>query len=104
MLTVLPFSIAMTLALCVAREMFRRQGEVGMATAIGRLHIAILVLLPVATVLGLLFVAPGYLQSMAAANAGRLALSGPVCAQIAINLSLRKAIDVSIHRLCIVRS
>jgi hypothetical protein len=97
MLTFLPLSIGASLALSLAREMFRRQGELGMARGIGHLQTAILVLLPVATVLGLLAVAPGYLQSMGAA--GRLALSGVGCAQIAINLSIRKVVDISIHKI-----
>jgi hypothetical protein len=95
-LTVLPFSIAISLALCVAREMFRRQGEAGVATAISWVHGVILLLLPVATAVSLQLVAPEYLHSMGAA--GRLALSSAGCAQIALNLTIRKVIDVSIRK------
>ena len=68
-----------------------------MANAMGHLLTGILVLLPVAAVLSLLAVAPGYVQSMGAA--GRLALSSAGCAQIAINLSIRKVVDLSVHRI-----
>ena len=96
MLLFLPLSIGASLALSVAREMFRRQGELGMARVIGLVHTLILVLLPVAAVVGLQLVAPGYLHSLGAD--GRMALSGAGCAQIAIHLTIRKAIDVSVQR------
>src|SRR5581483_5691857 len=48
----------------VIRERFRLKGQVKAASAHGRLTATILTLLPVATMLGLLAVAPGYLQSM----------------------------------------
>jgi tight adherence protein B len=50
----------------VIRERFRLKGQVKAASAHGRLTATILTLLPVATMLGLLVVAPGYLQGMAA--------------------------------------
>ena len=49
----------------VIRERFRLKGQVKAASAHGRLTATILTLLPVATMLGLLVVAPGYLQGMA---------------------------------------
>ena len=50
----------------VIRERFRLKGQVKAASAHGRLTATILALLPMATMIGLLMVAPGYLQSMAA--------------------------------------
>ena len=46
----------------VIRERFRLKGQVKAASAHGRMTATILTLLPVATMLGLLVVAPGYLQ------------------------------------------
>ena len=55
----------------VIRERFRLKGQVKAASAHGRLTATILTLLPIATMLGLLVVAPGYLQGMAADPDGK---------------------------------
>ncbi len=55
----------------VIRERFRLKGQVKAASAHGRLTATILTLLPVATMLGLLVVAPGYLQGMAEDSDGK---------------------------------
>ena len=56
----------------VIRERFRLKGQVKAASAHGRMTATILTLLPVATMLALLFVAPGYLQGMAADPDGKM--------------------------------
>src|SRR5262249_21970984 len=50
----------------VIRERFRLKGQVRAASAHGRLTAIILTLLPFVTMFGLLIMAPGYLQGMAA--------------------------------------
>src|SRR6266704_1798150 len=55
----------------VIRERFRLKGQVKAASAHGRLTATILTLLPIATMLALLLVAPGYLQGMANDSDGK---------------------------------
>src|SRR6202012_4154647 len=55
----------------VIRESFRFKGQGKAATAPARMTATILTLLPVATMLALLVVAPGYLQGMAADPDGK---------------------------------
>lgn len=55
----------------VIRERFRLKGQVKAASAHGRLTAGILTVLPLATMFGLLVVAPGYLQGMAADPDGK---------------------------------
>ncbi len=55
----------------VIRERFRLKGQVKAASAHGRMTATILTLLPVATMVMLLMVAPGYLQGMAADEYGQ---------------------------------
>ena len=60
----------------VIRERFRLKGQVKAASAHGRLTAAILTVLPIATMCGLLMVAPGYLQGMAADPDGKWLIVG----------------------------
>ena len=53
------------------RERFRLKGQVKAASAHGRLTATILTVLPIVTMVGLLVVAPGYLQGMAADPDGK---------------------------------
>ena len=62
----------------VIRERFRLKGQVKAASAHGRLTATILTLLPVATMLGLLVVAPGYLQGMAEDSDGKFMIGGAI--------------------------
>src|SRR5262249_31778007 len=66
----------------VIRERFRLKGQVKAASAHGRMTATILTLLPVATMLGLLAVAPGYLQGMAEDPDGKWLIGGAIFAQI----------------------
>ena len=80
----------------VIRERFRLKGQVKAASAHGRLTAGILSAMPIATMGGLLVVAPGYLQGMAADSDGRHLIVGCVIAQVVGNLIIRKIIRIKI--------
>jgi tight adherence protein B len=80
----------------VIRERFRLKGAVKAASAHGRLTATILTLLPLATMAGLLFVAPGYLQGMAADSDGKYMIGGAVVAQILGNYFIKRIIDIKV--------
>jgi tight adherence protein B len=80
----------------VIRERFRLKGQVKAASAHGRLTATILAVLPVATMLGLLAVAPGYLQSMAADSDGKWMIGGAIFAQILGNFFIKKIINIKV--------
>src|ERR1039458_10236399 len=60
----------------VIRESFRLKGQVKAASALGPLTATILTVLPLATMLCLLFVTPGYLQEMATDSDGKYIIGG----------------------------
>jgi len=80
----------------VIRERFRLKGQVKAASAHGRLTATILTVLPVATMLGLLVVAPGYLQGMAADSDGKWMIGGAIVAQILGNFFIKKIINIRV--------
>jgi tight adherence protein B len=80
----------------VIRERFRLKGQVKAASAHGRLTATILTLLPVATMLGLLVVAPGYLQGMAEDPDGKFMIGGAIFAQILGNFFIKKIINIKV--------
>ena len=80
----------------VIRERFRLKGQVKAASAHGRLTATILALLPVATMLCLLVVAPGYLQGMAADSDGKWMIGGAIFAQILGNFCIKKIINIKV--------
>ena len=80
----------------VIRERFRLKGQVKAASAHGRLTATILTLLPVATMLGLLVVAPGYLQGMAEDSDGKYMIGGAIIAQILGNFFIKKIINIKV--------
>lgn len=80
----------------VIRERFRLKGQVKAASAHGRLTATILTLLPIATMLGLLVVAPGYLQGMAADPDGKFMIGGAIVAQILGNFFIKKIINIKV--------
>jgi tight adherence protein B len=80
----------------VIRERFRLKGQVKAASAHGRLTATILTLLPIFTMLGLLAVAPGYLQSMANDSDGKWMIGGAVFAQILGNFFIKKIINIKV--------
>ena len=80
----------------VIRERFRLKGQVKAASAHGRLTATILTLLPVFTMLALLVVAPGYLQSMAEDSDGKWLIGGAIVAQILGNFFIKKIINIKV--------
>ena len=80
----------------VIRERFRLKGQVKAASAHGRLTASILTVLPVATMLGLLYVAPGYLQGMAADSDGKIMIGAAIVAQILGNYFIKRIIDIKV--------
>jgi tight adherence protein B len=80
----------------VIRERFRLKGQVKAASAHGRLTATILTLLPVATMLALLVVAPGYLQGMAEDPDGKWLIGGAIFAQILGNFFIKKIINIKV--------
>jgi tight adherence protein B len=80
----------------VIRERFRLKGQVKAASAHGRLTATILTVLPIATMLGLLIVAPGYLQGMAADPDGQKMIFGAIFAQILGNICIKKIINIKV--------
>ncbi len=80
----------------VIRERFRLKGQVKAASAHGRLTASILTLLPVATMLCLLFVAPGYLQGMANDPDGKYLIGGAIVAQVLGNFFIKKIINIKV--------
>ena len=80
----------------VIRERFRLKGQVRAASAHGRLTATILALLPIGTMLGLLVVAPGYLQGMAADNDGKWMIGGAIFAQILGNFFIKRIINIKV--------
>jgi tight adherence protein B len=80
----------------VIRERFRLKGQVKAASAHGRLTATILTMLPVATMVGLLAVAPGYLQAMAADDDGKWMIGGAIFAQILGNYCIKRIINIKV--------
>jgi len=80
----------------VIRERFRLKGQVKAASAHGRLTAAILTIMPILTMLGLLVIAPGYLQGMAADPDGKWLIVGAIVAQVIGNICIRKTINIKV--------
>jgi tight adherence protein B len=80
----------------VIRERFRLKGQVKAASAHGRLTATILVMMPICLVLGLLLVAPGYMQGMAGDPLGQWLIGGAVVLQIIGNYCIRKIINIKV--------
>jgi tight adherence protein B len=80
----------------VIRERFKLKGQVKAASAHGRLTAAILTILPIVTMMGLLVIAPGYLQGMAADPDGKWLIVGAIVAQVIGNICIRKIINIKV--------
>ncbi len=80
----------------VIRDRFRLKGQVRAASAHGRLTATILMCMPIATMLGLLIVAPGYLQGMAKDKDGQYLIAGAIFAQFLGNYFIRKIINIKV--------
>ena len=80
----------------VIRERFRLKGQVKAASAHGRMTATILTVLPIATMLAMLFVAPGYLQGMAADSDGKIMIGAAIGAQVLGNFFIKKIIAIKV--------
>jgi len=80
----------------VIRERFRLKGQVRAASAHGRLTASILTVLPIVTMLGMLIVAPGYLQGMAADPDGKWLVGGSIVAQLLGYFFINKIITIKV--------
>src|SRR5450756_118489 len=80
----------------VIRERFRLKGQVRASSAHGRLTATILTLMPIGTMLALLFVAPGYLQGMANDSDGKYMIGGAIVAQLLGNFFIKKIINIKV--------
>jgi tight adherence protein B len=80
----------------VIRERFQLRGKIKAVSAHGRLTALVLGGLPIFTMLAMLVVAPGYLESMAADPIGKKLIAGAVTAQVLGNLVIRKIIDIKV--------
>lgn len=80
----------------VIRERFKLKGQVKAASAHGRMTAGVLTVLPVVTMLGLLFVAPGYLQGMADDPDGKKMIGGAIILQIVGNICIKKIINIKV--------
>ena len=80
----------------VIRERFRLKGQVRAASAHGRMTATILTVLPIATMLGMLVVAPGYLQGMAKDPDGKWLIGGSIAAQLIGYFFINKIITIKV--------
>ena len=80
----------------VIRERFRLKGQVKAASAHGRLTATILTFLPIATMVGMMVVAPTYLRSMAEDSDGKWMIGGAIVAQILGNFFIKKIINIKV--------
>jgi tight adherence protein B len=80
----------------VIRERFRLKGQVRAASAHGRITAAVLLILPIALMCGLMIVAPGYLQGMAADPLGRWLIVAAVVGQVLGYFTMKKIINIKV--------
>jgi tight adherence protein B len=80
----------------VIRERFRLKGQVKAASAHGRLTATVLTVLPIATMLGMMVVAPSYLRSMAADSDGKWLIGGAIVSQVLGNFFIKKIINIKV--------
>ena len=80
----------------IIRERFRLRGQVKAASAHGRLTATILTVLPIATMVGMMLVAPSYLQGMAATEDGKKLIAGAIIAQVLGKYFINKIIAIKV--------
>jgi tight adherence protein B len=80
----------------VIRERFKLKGQVKAASAHGRITGSILTLMPVALMFGLLLVAPGYLQGMAADKDGRVLIAVCIVCMVLGHFLIRKIVNIKV--------
>jgi tight adherence protein B len=80
----------------VIRERFRIKGQIRAVSAHGRLTAGVLTVLPVATVLGLMALNPGYIESMATDEDGRWLVVGACIAQTLGYYVMRRIVNIKV--------
>jgi tight adherence protein B len=80
----------------IIRERFKLRGQVRAASAHGRITGAILTVMPIILALGLLVIAPGYLQGMAGDSDGRYMILGASIGLILGHLCIRKIVNIKV--------
>jgi len=80
----------------IIRERFKLKGQVAAASAHGRITGLVLTTMPIALMLGLMVIAPGYLQGMAADPDGRYMIAGAVVGLLLGHFTIRKIIAIKV--------
>ena len=80
----------------VMRERFQLKGHVRAASAHGRMTAIALTIIPIAVVIMLSFLSPGYLTKMAADPHGRWMLLGALVGQVLGYLAMKKIVDIKV--------
>jgi tight adherence protein B len=80
----------------VIRERFKLKGQVRAASAHGRLTATILGIMPVVLAIGLLAIAPGYLQGMVHDPLGKYIISGAIVAQLLGYYCMKRIINIKV--------
>jgi tight adherence protein B len=78
------------------RERFRLRGQVKAASSHGRMTAGVLSALPIVTVLGLMLVAPGYLNGMAADPDGRMLIGGAIVGQALGHYCIKRIVNIKV--------
>ncbi len=78
------------------RERFRLKGQVKASSAHGRTTALVLTIMPVATTVLMLWLAPGYLQSMFHDSDGKWLIAGSIAGQVVGQLVIRKIIKIKV--------
>jgi tight adherence protein B len=78
------------------RERFRLKGQVKAASSHGRMTALVLTALPLITVLALMIVSPGYLQTMAKDSDGRWLIGGAVGGQLLGRYFIKRIVDIKV--------
>ena len=80
----------------IIRERFKLKGQVQAASAHGRITGLVLTIMPIVLMLGLLVIAPGYLQGMAADPDGKYMIAGAAVGLLLGHFTIRKIIDIKV--------
>lgn len=80
----------------IIRERFQLKGQVRAASAHGRVTGAVLTIMPIVLMLGLMVVAPGYLQSMFNDPDGKYIVGAAVLGLLLGHLTIRKIVDIKV--------
>ncbi len=80
----------------IIRERFQLKGQVRAASAHGRVTGAVLTIMPVVLMLGLMVIAPGYLQSMANDPDGKYIIGAAILGLLLGHLTIRKIVDIKV--------